>query len=151
MRCWKLKKILDSSTQQVEVVLVFFTPREGIVTVLVVTADFAGFDNAKVGISVDHYGIIEGTALWMYWAVQSIVILNIAIMLADIVSQLRYFVKDWRANTYSLADLIEPMIDLACAVLVLVYLCLRFPGQMKSASSTSRILGSLEEIPWASQ
>ena len=77
---------IDSLTDAVKVVLVFFTPSKGIVTILELAADFTGMDTIKGTVSVDHYGILEGPGLTLYFIMQSVVLVNLAIMLFDVFS-----------------------------------------------------------------
>jgi hypothetical protein len=53
-------EFLDSSTEQVLVLFVFFTPRDGIVSLLNINCDLRGPTDLSVSVTVDHYGIIEG-------------------------------------------------------------------------------------------
>ena len=142
---------IDSVTEAVKVVLVFFTPSKGVVTILELAADFSGFKSVQGSVSVDHYAILEGPDLSSYLAVQSAVLVNLAIMLCDVFRGIQSAVNE-RRNLGALPwkSIIEPFIDLSCACLVLVYVILKIPGKMKSARETASILGALDHIPWSS-
>jgi len=56
-------EFLDRATQTVELVLVFFTPQRGLVTILNVSADLSGEDDIAVSTAVEHIGMLEGSKL----------------------------------------------------------------------------------------
>ena len=142
---------IDSLTEAVKVVLVFFTPSKGVVTILELAADFSGFKSVQGSVSVDHYAILEGPNLSFYLAVQSAVLVNLAIMLCDVFRSIQNAVNERRTlGAFPWTRIIEPFIDLSCACLVLVYVILKIPGKMKSARETASILGALDHIPWSS-
>ena len=142
---------IDSLTDAVKVVLVFFTPSKGIVTILELAADFTGMDTIKGTVSVDHYGILEGPGLTLYFIMQSVVLVNLAIMLFDVFSGIRSAVNEyWSLGEFPWGKLTEPFIDLSCASLVLVYIVMKIPRKLNSASETANILGALDQIPWSS-
>ena len=83
-------------------------------------ADFTGMDTIKGTVSVDHYGILEGPGLTLYFIMQSVVLVNLAIMLFDVFSGIRSAVNEyWSLGEFPWGKLTEPFIDLSCASLVL--------------------------------
>jgi len=79
---------VDSLTQTVTIALVFFTPVEGLTSVLTINADFASTVGAKVTFEVKHYGILEDSKLYFYLVVQSLVLINVLFLILDAVSHL---------------------------------------------------------------
>lgn len=110
------KDFISSTTQQARVVMVFFTPTSGIVSLLDIKADFSGFGGAEVCTRVWHYAIIEGENSQLYIIVQSLVIVNITIMFINAVSAAIKAVRDWRKGDFNAHDVVEPIIDVLSTV-----------------------------------
>ena len=64
---------------------VFFTPKEGLTSILLLSADMSGPLNVQVEFELKHYGILESDNLVFYLIFQSIVLLNVAVMMLDAV------------------------------------------------------------------
>ena len=145
---------IDSATQTVEIVLVFFTPQSGLVTILNVSADLSGPSNIAVTTAVEHFGLLEGDNLRLYLVVQSLVLVNVSIMLFDAFRQFAKFVKAWQRGAHHLGSvahaLLVPAVDVFSAVLVLVYIVLVFRDVTGSAEQAANILDRLDSIPWSS-
>lgn len=60
--------------------LVFFTPKYGITSLMTLSAEFHGAAAAEVSVALEHFEILEGSKLYFYLFVQSIVLVSIAIM-----------------------------------------------------------------------
>jgi hypothetical protein len=157
---------ITSATMEVQVVYVFFTPSTGVVTVLTIAADFSASEAAvETSILVNHYGILEGAALAKYCVLQSVVLLNVAIMFFDVFITISKSVRDWGSQGgFQLSIVVEPFIDFLCGVLVLVYTSLVLLQKTSSAEQTAHILdvsslfrtrslcilNSLDSTPWSS-
>ena len=138
---------IDSLTQSVQVLLVFFTPKEGLTSVLTISADMSGASNVEVEFELKHYGILEEDNLTWYLAIQSIVLFNVSIMMLDALFSV---IGTIRTGAMDMMVVIESITDLLCGTLVIVYIILRFPAQISSAQTVKDILGVLDDIPWAS-
>jgi hypothetical protein len=138
---------IDSLTQSVQVLLVFFTPKEGLTSVLTISADMSGPSNVEVEFELKHYGILEEDSLTWYLVIQSIVLFNVSIMMFDALFSV---ISTIRTGAMDMMVIIESITDLMCGTLVIVYIILRFPAQISSAQTVKDILGVLDDIPWAS-
>jgi hypothetical protein len=140
---------IDSLTQSVQVLLVFFTPKEGLTSVLTISADMSGPSNVEIGFELKHYGILENDKLTLFLIFQSIVLVNVMIMMVDaivtVLGQIRLGFGDM-----DVMAVLECLTDLMCGALVIVYIALRFPAEISSAQTVKDILGVLDDIPWAS-
>ena len=76
---------IDSLTQNVKVLFVFFTPKEGLTSILLLSADMSGPLNVQVEFELKHYGMLEGSNLLIYLVCQSIVLANVGFMMFDAV------------------------------------------------------------------
>ena len=139
---------IDSLTQSVQVLLVFFTPKEGLTSVLTISADFSGPFNVEIEFELKHYGILENDNLTWYLAIQSIVLVNVMIMIVDAI--LTVLGQCRGSGAIDVMVVVECVTDLMCGALVIVYIVLRFPAQISSAQTVTDILGVLDDIPWAS-
>jgi len=54
----------------------------------------SGTENIDVSVDVAHYSILEGNQLIMYMAVQSIVLVNLAVMFFDVFSAVAKHISD---------------------------------------------------------
>jgi hypothetical protein len=130
---------IDSLTQSVSICLVFFTPRQGLTSVLTINADFSGALSAEVGFEVLHFGILEGGKLYFYIVVQSIVVLNVFLLMLDAV---RLAIQIWTdRNTQdgiNFGSLVQSITDLVCGLAVLGFIIVRIPQIVQSAGVTSR-------------
>ena len=140
---------INSATQKVEVVFVFFTPRSGLVSVLTIKAEMS-HEIFEPSITVKHYAILEGDHLKHYLIVQGFVLFMIFVLLVDafyIISKTR---KDWIGGDFQSSALFQPLSDLVCCGLQLWYTVTTIQRQLKSKDSTEDILKRLESIPWSS-
>ena len=140
---------VDTLTQSVNLIFVFFTPREGLTSVLNVLADFSGSVGAEVSFEVLHFGIIEGSRLIWYLIVQSLVLFNVAVLCFEAVLAMRRNAENARKLqiSASIGRQIEPMVDIFCGLAVIVYVAMRFPAQINSAKVTKNVLGSTHPQP----
>ena len=142
---------IDSFTDSVRVILVFYTPQYGISTNVMITAKFHGSQGASVMYEVLHYEIVEGVKLWLYVLVQGLVFLNLVAMLFEVVSTLRtIYIESQLGIPISKQKLVTPFLDLMAFVLILVYVCLRVVDKLSSASTTESIISDLDAIEWGS-
>lgn len=130
-----------------QVLLVFFTPKEGLTSVLTISADMSGPTNVEIEYELKHYGILEEDNLTWYLVMQSIVLLNVSVMMFDALFSV---LSTCRTRPWDNMIIIEGITDLMCGTLVIVYIALRFPAQISSAQTVKDILGVLDDIPWAS-
>jgi len=140
---------IDSLTQSVQVLLVFFTPKEGLTSVLTINADMSGPSNVEVEFELKHYGILENDKLTLYLVFQSVVLVNVTIMMVDAILSVLGQVRSG-CGAVDMMVVVESLTDLMCGALVIVYIALRFPAQISTAQTVKDILGVLDDIPWAS-
>jgi len=142
---------IDSLTQTIQLVFVFFSPGAGLVTMLNVQCDMSGTDDAKTKIYVDHFGVLEGYKLNMYIFIQTLVLLNIVVMIFDIFFTLQTLAMMFRGGEEEVRwkMLMEPLFDTMTAILIIVYSSLRMSSVLKSASQATDILGNLDQIPYS--
>ena len=143
---------IDSNTQAVKIVLIFFTPRQGLTSILTISADTSSSRNARVWFEVKHFEILEGARLRTYIGVQSLVVLSISIMFFSCWRVLSRAFKQWRLDggIYNRTFAIEALTDLVYGGMVLCYIPLSISSMIDSAKNTRDILGRLESIPWSS-
>uniref|UniRef100_A0A7S0W9M5 Polycystin cation channel PKD1/PKD2 domain-containing protein n=1 Tax=Hemiselmis tepida TaxID=464990 RepID=A0A7S0W9M5_9CRYP len=143
---------VDSLTQTVKIILVFFTPQYGITTVMSVDADLSGPRSAFVGITVQHYSILEGAQLVSYVFVQCLVLIFIFSMVVDVVQHVKAMWSAYREDKI-LPDLVTAGlmgVDILTIVMTTAVVCLRLPSKIGSAAAVREILHNLDAIPWAS-
>jgi len=141
---------IDSLTQTIQLVFVFFSPGAGLVTMLNVHCDMSSIDDAKTKIYVDHFGVLEGYKLNMYMFIQTLVLLNIVVMIFDIFSTFKTVTMALRrGEDVQWKMLIEPLFDTVTAILIIVYTALRMSSVLMSASQATNILGNLDQIPYS--
>jgi hypothetical protein len=141
---------IDSLTRTIQVVLLFYVPGSGLVTMLNIKADMSGTQDATTRIEVDHYGIVDGETLSTYMICQFIVISQIVFMLLDVFFAGRKIVSALLRREYvPLQAFAEPFSDLFCAIFVSVYIAFRVQSCSNSARDVSDILGKLDQIPWS--
>ena len=140
--------MLGLLAQSVNLVFVFYTPREGLTSVLNIIADFSQSVGAEVSFEVMHYGIVDGQKLLMYLIAQSLVLVNVAVMTFDAISGIAKLVRERKKRPrFSYRKLVEPLTDLLCGIAVVVYICLRFPAIISTAPFTKSILsGNVESF-----
>ena len=147
----RTKDFIDSLTDTVRIILVFYTPQYGITSNVLITAKFHGSQGARVDYELLHYEIIEGTKLGLYIFVQSLVIFNLAAMLVEVINNLRtLYVEAKLGISISKAKLVTPVLDLLAFLLILVYVCLRIVDKAGAASTAEAILSDLDGIEWSS-
>jgi len=153
------RDFLDNSTESVDIILLFYTPNLGMTSVLTVTCDFVGTNAASVDFRLDHYEILEGTALSNYLVCQILVLVNIGFMLLDVVLVLRGLwckasEEESSCITYVRANvpaLFKLLIDFVTSIMVLVFVAMRIPSKTSSSADTQRLIGELSNIAWDSQ
>jgi len=143
---------VDSLTQTVKIILVFFSPEYGITTVMSVDADLSGPRSAYVDVTVQHYEILEGFQLIAYLLVQCMVLIFIAAMIFDV---FQHGTVMWGAYHEDgiMPDLLTMGlmgVDILTIVMTTVVVCLRLPSKIASAGAVRSILADLDAIPWAS-
>ena len=106
------RTFIDSLTQTVTVALVFFTPVEGLTSVLTINADFSGTVGAAVTFEVKHYGILEDSKLYFYLVVQSLVLFNVLFLILDAISHLVSLFRDRDDDGLDSSQLLEPLTGL---------------------------------------
>ena len=137
---------IDSLTQTIQVVLLFYVPGSGLVTMLNIKADMSGTQDAKTQIEVDHYGIVDGQDLNTYIICQFIVISQIGFMLLDVFFAARKIVYALLRREYvPFQAFAEPCSDLFCAVFISVYIAFCVQTCSNSAHDVSDILGKLDQ------
>ena len=130
---------VDSLTQSVTICLVFFTPRQGLTTVLNIHADFSAAVAASVSFEVMHFGILEGDKLFMYLIVQSLVLFNVVVLVVDAIWSAWTVIDGLEAGeAWPFEHLFEPFTDVFSAMAIIAYVVLRFPPIIASASVTQR-------------
>ena len=97
---------------------------------------------------MDHYGIVEGTDLSSYIAIQSLVIIFVIILLVGAVSAIVNNVCGEQDTHWP--SILDMLVDLGIGVLVLVFVVRMLPEKMSSAQSAASILENLAGIPWSS-
>ena len=164
-------RFIDSLTQSVKVVLIFFTPRLGLTSILTISADTSSSRNALVWFDVKHYEILDGGRLRGYIAMQSSVLLSILIMFIE---STRHLMSAWKRRksltnrdshdqSESLAGAGErerereiykaaliTVLDFGFGIVVLCYVAIRINGFVESSGVTQDILRGFESIPWSS-
>uniref|UniRef100_A0A7S1DHJ7 Polycystin cation channel PKD1/PKD2 domain-containing protein n=2 Tax=Hemiselmis andersenii TaxID=464988 RepID=A0A7S1DHJ7_HEMAN len=143
---------VDSLTQTVKIILVFFTPQYGITTVMSVDADMSGPRSAFVDVSVQHYAILEGAQLVAYLLVQCMVLIFIVFMIVDVFQHGTAMWGAYREDRI-VPDLLTAGlmgVDVLTIVMTTVVVCLRLPSKIASAGAVREILHNLDAIPWAS-
>lgn len=141
---------ITSLTESVSVTLVFFTPKYGITSLMTLSAEFHGAAAAEVSVALEHFEILEGSKLYFYLFVQSIVLVSIAIMILDIIASLVWAFRHREDQDNFLQIVIKQLIDTSTCVMVVVFVAYRIPSKMNSASDTTKLVGGLSEIPWDS-
>ena len=149
--CVSTNKFIDSLTQTIQLVFVFFSPGAGLVTMLNVQADMSGTNNAKTKIYVDHFGVLEGHKLNMYLFIQTLVLLSIVVKIFDVFFTLQTLVMMFRRGEEEVTwkMIMEPLFDTITAILIIVYSALSMSSALKSASQATNILGNLDQIPYS--
>ena len=94
-----------------------------------------------------HYGILEEENLITYLVIQSIVVVNVIIMMVDAIMTVK---RTCTSGFINRMLVLEGITDVLCGGLVVAYIILQFPGQIQSASQVKRVLGSVDDIPWGS-
>jgi len=146
-------EFISSNTGTVDIIFVFYTPKYGITSVLSLMVDFTDPAGAKSDVMLQHYEVVEGSQLSVYLFVQIIVLVSIAIMVFDIVVNVKYLIASWSVDevelTTKVGEAVKQLMDISIAVMVIVYIIIRIPTQLSSADDTRNIVGRLAEIPWA--
>ena len=125
---------LDSMTETVQIILVFFTPTSGVTSVMTVSADFSGYSSTQIEVNLDHFEILEGHQLYAYLVVQSIVLLSIGVMVCDIMINIRHILQGlYRREKPSASSVIKQLVDIGTACMVTVFIALRIPSKVNSA------------------
>jgi len=107
--------------------------------------------SAEVTFELLHYEILEGHHLNLYILVQSLVVFNLLAMLLEAVGSFKSIHKEARMGIpIPMQNFFVPLVDVLAAVLVLVYVVLRLPEKVASASKASSILSDLDRLEWAS-
>ena len=101
----------------------------------------------QVDYHVKHYGILEDEHLVTYLVIQSLVIVNVCIMILDAFLTMS---NNCNAGTFDAMVFVEGITDLLCGGGVLVYIVMQFPAQIRSANTVRGVLGRLDAIPWES-
>ena len=78
---------------------------------------------------------------------QTIVLALVIVLLMD---SIRVIYNTLREAEYNWHEVVDPLLDVLCGILVLMYVLLMLQEKIASAASTSGILDSLEGIPWSS-
>lgn len=143
---------IDSFTQSIKIILCFFSPQYGTTTVLSVNADLSGVTNADVSVDVQHYSILEGSALQLFIIANVFVILAVAVMLMDVIYTIWGIVKRFRFDGHmpDAFAIILIIIDLLSITTSLAVVGMSVPAKVSSAENVDSILGKLNSIPWAS-
>lgn len=144
-------QFIDSLSAVARVVLVFFSPQSGMLTMLEVQSDMSGSDDVRTTINVDHYTITEGEHLHSFLATQVVMLLNIFFMLVDVFFSLRKILQQHMQGEggITLSAFIYPMLDILVSVLVTIYAVLRISSTIGSRANANRILSAFGDIPWA--
>jgi len=131
------------------VVLVFFSPQSGMLTMLEVQSDMSGAEDVVSIINVDHYSIVEGWNLESFLAMQCFMLLNIFFMLIDVFWMLKHILQQHlRGEVVRWDAFVYPLLDVLVAVLVTVYAALRITSTVSSEQNATRILTQFSAIPW---
>ena len=118
---------------------------------MLITAKFHGSRGARVDYELLHYEIIEGTKLWVYIFVQSLIIFNLAAMLVEAINTLRtLYVEAKLGIPVAKSKFVTPILDLLAFILILIYVCLRIVDKAGAASTAEAILSDLDGIEWSS-
>ncbi|EKX42859.1 hypothetical protein GUITHDRAFT_140993 [Guillardia theta CCMP2712] len=149
---------IDSLTESVQVILVFFTPTNGITTVLSIAADFASTATVSVSYKIQHFEALEGGRLIGYITAQALVLINVAILLTNAKRVLLWMARrvqrrgggeeEEKEGSYS--SWFTTWVEILSAGAVLVYICLSFRNKIDSANYTKSLLQQFGSIPWAS-
>jgi len=149
------EEFLSSNTGIARIILVFYTPKYGITSVLTVLADFQDPTGAKTEVVLQHYEVVEGDQLRVYMVVQIIVLVSIAIMIFDIIVNVKYLIVSWyrKQDDFDMGaeagEVMKQVMDITIALMVIVYIFWRIPSQLSSAEDTRDIVGRMADIPWS--
>jgi hypothetical protein len=143
---------IDSFTQSIKIILCFFSPQYGTTTVLSVNADLSGVTSADVSIGVQHYSILEGSALQLFIIANVFVILAVTVMLLDVIYTIWGIVKRFRFDGHLPGSfaIVLIIVDLLSITTSLAVVGMSIPAKVSSAENVDNILGKLNSIPWAS-
>eukprot|EP00282_Hemiselmis_andersenii_P039355 CAMPEP_0169429860 /NCGR_PEP_ID=MMETSP1042-20121227/2089_1 /TAXON_ID=464988 /ORGANISM="Hemiselmis andersenii, Strain CCMP1180" /LENGTH=1492 /DNA_ID=CAMNT_0009540133 /DNA_START=27 /DNA_END=4505 /DNA_ORIENTATION=+ len=148
----KTGSFIDSRTTSVLLLLAFYTPQAGITTVMKVSVDFAGDNLVDTDVSVQHFEVLEGSALTWYVCISIFNLVFIVIMLVDIGWSASQLVR--RTLQTSLArpkpvEWLKQAIDLSTALMVIAFVAMRLPQKMNSSDTTLDILDRIVSIEWS--
>jgi hypothetical protein len=140
----KTEDFIHSATKNAQIVYVFFTPSAGLVTLLIISADFSVSEaEVKASATVNHYGIVEGEALRNYCLVSLLLLVNIVIMYFDVfftVANLRL------KGEFNVLRLMMPLVDIFSGFLIVVYTIRNVSDKLSSAGTIASVLNRLEGI-----
>ena len=155
--------MIDSSTKAFTLILPFFTPQYGLITLLEMRVDFGGTDAVKSTALVRHYPILDGSGRLIFVLIQVLVILNLPMLIYDGVHSLvtarkahLAMIKEYKQAEEALnppplpdlSEMITPVVDLLTAGVMLAYVSWNIKIKYESAEQAARLAGALSEIEW---
>lgn len=150
----------DSMTEKVKVMLIFFSPRSGITSLLVITAEFMGNIEARVTTKLDHFSILEGDDLNYCLGVLSACIVLISCMFIDCLQQIYdalrrhpdpdYPDREWKRVRPPLSFIFRASLDLLVTALTWYYCAIMIPQLNHSPEESKEIVSGIRGIDWAS-
>ena len=156
----------DSETQTISLILVFYSPQYGMTSVLNISADMSGSNPIDMGVSLQHYEIVEGSSLQRFIICQAVllaIILSLCIDIAyelpevyalcmnDEASRSRNLKAAWMISSPTIPSTLGRLAaDLGVVVLVVVSGGINTWLKVNSDFKTREVVGGLASIPWQS-
>jgi hypothetical protein len=143
---------IDSATETAKIILVFFTPEAGTTSLLTIEAAFMGGSAAEVSLEVNHYEMLEGSALSDYLAVQILVLIFVIFIIIDSVGEIYKMIRAYQysGQSFEVSALFKVLTDFAACGMTIAFVSMRIPTKTSSASEAARLVGKISQIRWES-
>ena len=127
-------EFIDSATESAKIMLVFFTPKAGITSVLTVNTNFMQESSASTTLELIHYEMLELQNLADYVTVQTLVLVfDVFIIIDSFVEMLKMF-RSYKilGEPIDPASVFKIFVDLAACGMTLAFVAMRIPTKNAS-------------------